>query len=784
MADYELVPEAPKPVDQDVELEVHSDGSVTVAVPDDLIEKPTKEENHYANLVDKLDEEVLKELGRKVVTDYTADKSSRSQWESTFDLGFDLLGLKLEKLNEPFQGACSAVHPLIIESAVKFQSKISPELMPAGGPVKTQIIGEWTQEKEEQAERIRTHMNYQLTEQISEYFDETERLLFYSSIVGSGFKKLYYSALLERPCIEFVPAEDFYVPYAATDLRRADRYTHVIYRTPRQLQEDIDAGLYKEVELNNPSQFTPTGLTAKINRIIGIVPPPTSLEQYTLLEQHRYEKLPGDERALPYVVTVEEASQKVLAVRRNWREGKNNQKICYFVHYPFVRGFGFYGLGWIHLLGNLTLAATMSIRSLSDSGQFANLPGGLKAKGVRVVGGNDPIAPGEWKDVEAAGFDLQKAFFPLPYKEPSQTLYQLMDYIVRAGQKFADSTEMVVADSTNYGPVGTTLALLEASSKFYNAIHKRFHRAQREELRILAEINNIYLPNEYPYDVAGGNRNVLNSDYDGRVDVIPVSDPNIPTSAHRLTMAQLLLQLSSQAPPGMYDQREVHKSILRSAGLQNIDRVLTEQREPEPMDPLSDIAAAVQDQPIKAFEGQKHQAHIVVKEAWLQDPQNGSNPLMVKAAALIAANVREHRVLLFKEQMTGLTAKGIGEEEAAQMILRANASGVDDIEQQQIELAREELKQRREKMAVDAAAKAADIYLREEDQEIKKRGLELQGAGELAALTQKVVDSSKDRSLQMAEKLIDSATKTKLHEEAMEVEKMKVKSNAVQDKRK
>jgi hypothetical protein len=507
--------------DTDATFEVEPDGGVVVDFTQTTIEmeaeEPTKE--WYGNLVDTLNEEELQEISSNVIDNYSADKDSRAEWESMFERGFDLLGLKIEDASEPFEGACTAVHPMLIESAVKFQSKAIQELFPPNGPVKTQIIGKSTAEREQQANRVKDFMNYQVTEQMPEYFDEFERMLFHLPLIGSAFKKVYYDATLKRPVSEFIPIDQFYVSYYASNLRKADRYTHVIYRNPVDLARDMRSGVYREIDLPEATNPNPTSLSSKMDTILGLSPTQDSDPQYTLLEQHCYLEIEED-YALPYIITVEEQSREILSIRRNYqKDDKKQEKISHFVHYRFVPGFGFYGFGLMHFLGNLTMTATAAMRSLVDAGQFANLPGGFKAKGVRLVGDNEPISPGEFKEIEATGVDLSKAIIPLPYKEPSSTLFQMLGFVTQAGQKFADSTEQIVSDAASYGPVGTTMALLEASSKFFSSIHKRLHHSQREEFKILARIDYDYLPMEYPYEVPFAEQSVFKKDFDGRVDV-------------------------------------------------------------------------------------------------------------------------------------------------------------------------------------------------------------------------------------------------------------------------
>jgi len=505
----------PMPVEESgVSIEIDpEDGGVIVDFAQAEMEGSEEIVEWYGDLTDTLEPEDLSDIAATVIDNYTADKDSRAEWESMFERGFDLLGLKLQEGSEPFEGACTAVHPLLIESAVKFQSKASQELFPPLGPVKANILGKATPDKEMQANRVQNFMNYQLTEQMPEYFEEFERMLFHLPLIGSAFKKVYYNSTLKRPSSEFIPIDQFYVSYYATDLRNADRYTHVIYRSPVEIQKDMMSGVYKEMQLPSPEQLSITPFASKMDTILGLSPSYDTDPQYVLLEQHCYLDIEDSETPLPYIVTVEEQSREVLSIRRNYKQDDpNKEKRSHFVHYRFVPGFGFYGLGLIHFLGNLTMSATAAMRSLIDAGQFANLPGGFKAKGVRMVGDNDPIAPGEFKEVEATGIDLSRAIVPLPYKEPSQTLYQMLQFVTAAGQRFADSTEQIVSDAASYGPVGTTMALLEASSKFFTAIHKRLHKSQRDEFKILAQIDYDYLPEEYPYEVPFEDRNIFKAD--------------------------------------------------------------------------------------------------------------------------------------------------------------------------------------------------------------------------------------------------------------------------------
>ena len=770
------------------------DGGVVVEFKppkDDKAKKQVEEteEEFYRNLVDDMDEDLLDDIAEQVYDNFTTDKDSRSEWESMFERGFDLLGLKLEEASQPFEGACTAVHPIMIESAVKFQSKAIQELFPPAGPVKAQIVGDVTEEKGEQADRIKQFMNYQLTDLMPEYFDEFERMLFHLPLIGSAFKKTYFDAGLNRPVSEFVPIDQFYINYYATDLRRADRYTHVIYRSPVEMQRDILSGMYADIELPEATVPTQTAMAHKMDTILGLSPSSQNDPQYVLLEQHCYLDLPeqfaeGDGLSLPYIVTVDQESRKVLSIRRNYsKKDKRREKKIFFTHYRFVPGFGFYGLGLIHFLGNLTMTATAAMRSLIDAGQFANLPGGFKAKGTRIVGDNDPISPGEWKEVEAVGNDLSRMIIPLPYKEPSQVLFQMLGFITQTAQKFADSTEQVVADAASYGPVGTTMALLEASSKFFSAIHKRLHKAQRDELKILARINFEYLPEESMCDIPNSTLKIFKSDFDGRIDVIPVSDPNIPSSAHRMMMAQMALQLSQSSPPGMFNIEELNRTILTAANIPNLDKIMPRKPSPVPLDPISDIAAAVKGLPIKAFVGQNHDAHVQAKMAYLQDPMNGGNPLMQRTTPVLQANMQEHMLMKYQEQVSGVAQQMIQQygtqaaeagidttdprvmemvlAQAAQQVTQANAAmaqmqQMQTPEAQMVALEGQRLQIEQQKVQAQLAKESVDAAMKNRELDLKEAALKIDMVKEGIRTSSSSKEKEKDRNNKKAIAALDA----------------------------
>jgi len=798
-----VVPMNPVPTgeEQEATFEVEPDGGVTVDFTNTIemvAEAPVQE--WYANLAETLDDETLGEIANTVYNNYEADKNSRQEWESMFERGFDLLGLKIQESSEPFEGACSAVHPLLVESAVKFQSKASQELFPSAGPIKTQILGKSTPDREMQANRVKNFMNYQLTEQMPEYFDEFEKMLFHLPLIGSAFKKVYYDANLKRPVSEFVPIDQFYVSYYASNLRKADRYTHVIYRSPIDMAKDIRSGIYSNTELPMATNPQPTSIASKMDTILGFSPSTDTDPQYVLLEQHCDLEIdePNAEEgiALPYIVTIEEQSKNVLCIRRNYKaDDKNKEKISHFVHYRFVPGFGFYGFGLMHFLGNLTMSATAAMRSLIDAGQFANLPGGFKAKGVRMVGDNDPISPGEFKEVESTGMDLAKAIVPLPYKEPSQTLFQMLGFITAAGQKFADSTEQIVSEASSYGPVGTTMALLEASSKFFSAIHKRLHKAQRDEFRILARIDYDYLPNDYPYDVPYESRNIFKADFDGRVDVIPVSDPNIPSNAHRLMIAQMAMQMAQQSPPGMFNLEALNRTILNAANMPNMEEILPAKQQPKPLDPVSDIMAAVKGVPIGAFPGQNHDAHIQVKMAYLQDPMNGASPLMQRIKPVLESNIQEHMVLKYQEQITGVTQMGMQEvgpqkpevaeaimAQAAQQVLNANqAMGIaQSPEQQLVALEQKKVEMQQQKLQMDAASNTAEAALDVQKLKLEQLKLMQEAAAEGQSALLKKEKSELDRASKETLKTLELMTKMTLEEQKNQMAEKQLKGKMLE----
>lgn len=695
-------------------------GDVEFELMDGTMETPPEDEDsveeaHYDNLAGELDPKILTKIGNQCKSWFEKDLESRSEWEETITKGTKTLGINIMETDEPFEGACGATHPLILEAAVKFQSKATAELLPASGPVRTQVLGDETEEKIKKANRVKEFLNYQITRLMPEYYPDMEKLLFYLPLMGSSFKKTYWDMGLDRPISCFIEPFNFVISDKAKSITKARRYSEVLppisgselHRRvndgeliyPKEWRDNLknEPGANTNIDTFDVTgdSFAPgigtiyqTGPGMEVSRSSGQMFLEGQYEKvFTLIEQHCYLAMPAPYGEIgytdPYIVTFLQDTGEVLGIRRNWKEGDiNKRKIVWYSHYSYVPGFGFYGLGLFHLLGNFQITLTSIIRSLVDAGQFANLQGGLKLKGLRITGDNSPIAPGEWKEVESAIQDISKALFPLPYKEPSQVLSQLLQWLDGRAGSFADSTEQVIGDSTNYGPVGTTVALLEASMKLFSAIHKRTHLSQEQDLKLLAEINYEYMPEEYPYDVPGESRSVFRTDFDPKVvGVIPVSNPNVTSNAHRMAVAQAKLQ-AAQLAPQLHNMKKVLRDFYLALGEENIDALVPPDQVAAPLSPLEDVIALTQGKPIKAFPGQNHKAHVEFKAAWLQDKIiGGASPTMQQFVPHVTANIREHQIAQFQEQVSGMIQGSPNEDpnviaqvqaEAAQEVKKAN----------------------------------------------------------------------------------------------------------------
>tara|TARA_R110001583_G_scaffold328_5_gene2959 strand:+ start:7457 stop:9925 length:2469 start_codon:yes stop_codon:yes gene_type:complete len=588
---------------------------------------------HNANLADFLDEGYLREISSDLRASYEDDMESRSEWEETYTKGLDQLGVKYEERTQPFQGASGVTHPLIAESVTQFQAQAYKELLPSGGPVKTQVLGLQDAAREEQASRVKEFMNYQIMEVMEEFDPDMDQLLFYLPLSGSTFKKVYYDEAKQRAVSKFIPAQDLVVPYAASDLATASRVTHVLRMDANEIRKMQIAGFYKEVELSTYNQEDE--VREKIDNIQG-TSRTYSDEIYTILEMHVDLDIEGFEDmspngeptgiAIPYIVTLDEGSGHILSVRRNFEEGAGlAKKQQYFVHYKFMPGLGFYGFGLIHMIGGLGRAATSILRQLIDAGTLANLPAGFKARGVRVRNDDEPLQPGEWRDIDAPGGNIRDAIIPLPYKEPSATLAQLLGALIEGGRRFVSLADQQTGDTNSAAPVGTTVAMLERGMKVMSAIHKRLHYSQRQEFRVLARIFRDNLPPEYPYDVEGGNRMIKAEDFDSRVDVVPVSDPNIFSMAQRVTLAQTQLQLA-QSNPQVHNLHAAYRRMYQALEVQNIDEILPPPPEPQPLDPAIENARALMGEILTTFPEQNHEIHIRIHMAFMKTPLVMTSP--------------------------------------------------------------------------------------------------------------------------------------------------------------
>jgi len=637
-------------------IELEEDGSVVVDF-DPRMESPDTGD-FYANLADDIDDRVASLVSSELVEQYEANKESRKDWQEAYRTGLELLGFRYEDRTEPFRGATGVTHPLLAEAVTQFQAQAFGELLPAGGPVRTEVLGKVTPELENQSERVRHFMNYQITSVMKEYTPEFDQMLFYLPLSGSTFKKVYYDEFLERAVSKFVPAEQLVVPYTATDLETAENVTHVIQISENELRKKQVAGFYSDIEVS-ASQSDPSEVKEEMDEISGVSP--THLDQeVTLLECHVDLDLEGYEDSgddgeptgikLPYVVTVAENNGKLLSIRRNYNpDDSRRKKKQYFVHFKFLPGFGFYGLGLIHMIGGLSRTATAALRQLIDAGTLSNLPAGFKSRGLRIRNDDEPLSPGEFRDVDAPGGSIRDSLMLLPYKGADQTLFQLMGFCVEAGQRFAAVSNLQVGDGNQQAAVGTTIAMLEQGAKVMSAIHKRLHYAQKDEFELLASVFGEYLPPEYPYNVVGAERTVKAEDFDDRVDILPVSDPNIFSLAQRVTLAQTELQLAQSAPE-LHNMYEAYRRMYTAVGVNEVDSILkpVEQGEPAPKDPAVENSESLENLPLTVFQGQNHDAHIMAHLIF------GSSPMVSQMPAVAMAlqkHVMEHVSIKAKEQV-------------------------------------------------------------------------------------------------------------------------------------
>ena len=605
------------------------------------------------NLAEYIEEGELGKLANDFLGAFEVDKESRKDWHDTYIKGLDMLGFKYEDRTQPFEGASGVVHPLLAESVTQFQAQAYKELLPPSGPVRTQVVGLSTPEIEAQSERVKEYMNYQITHAMKEYDPEMDQLLFYLPLAGSAFKKVYFDPILKRAVGKFVSGEDLIINYMASDLEQADRVTHVIKMTNNDIRKLQVNGFYRDIELVS-GQVDANDIQDKIDELDGAEKNYASDDdEHEILEMHVNADIPGFENEsgvkLPFIITIDSFSRTILAIRRNWNpDDQEPTKISYFVHYKFLPGLGFYGFGLIHMLGGLSRTATSVLRQLFDAGTLANLPAGFKARGMRIRDHEDPLQPGEFRDVDVTGTSIKESLLPLPYKEPSQVLFALLGFSVDAGKSFAAIADMKMGEGNEQNPVGTTLALIERGTKVMSAIHKRLHYAQRVEFNMLARIFQLYLPPEYPYQVIGGNRMIKQADFDDRVDILPVSDPNIFSMAQRVTLAQQQLQLATAAPQ-MHNLREAYRRMYAAMGVDNVDAILKPDPEmPKPMSPAIENSTAMRGQQPKAFPMQDHMAHMQAHAEFMFTRMVQINPQLY---AMLQSHVSEHISIMASEQI-------------------------------------------------------------------------------------------------------------------------------------
>jgi hypothetical protein len=744
-----------------MEIEIENPDSVTIGIGDtEITLEPGQEsdEDFTANLADYIDENELQSLASELIADFDEDVSSRKDWMQTYVDGLELLGMKIEMRSEPWEGACGVYHPLLSETLVKFQSETMMETFPAMGPVKTEIVGKETPEKKEASIRVQNDMNYQLTEKMTEYRPEHERMLWGLGLSGNAFKKVYYDPSFERQMSIFVPAEDIVVPYGASNLQTAERVTHVMRKTKNELLKLQVAGFYRDVDLGDPVNSLDE-VEKKIAEKMGFRA--TTDDRFKVLEMNVNLDLKGYEHkdkdgnqtgiALPYIVTIEKGTQAVLGIRRNWQpDDKTYAKRQHFVHYGYIPGFGFYYFGLIHLIGAYAKSGTSLIRQLVDAGTLCNLPGGLKTRGMRIKGDDTPISPGEWRDVDIPSGALRDNVMPLPYKEPSQVLMALMNQVVDEGRRFAAAADLKVSDMSAQAPVGTTLAILERTLKVMSAVQARIHYAMKQELRLLKDIIRDYTPAEYSYEPEEGSRRAKKSDYD-MVDVIPVSDPNAATMSQKVVQYQAALQLAQSAPQ-LYNLPLLHRQMLDVLGIKNANKLVPIDEDRKPVDPITENMNILKMKPVKAFLYQDHRAHIQVHISAMRDPQIqqivGQTPMAQQIMAAMQAHINEHIGYEYRKQMEmrmgtmlpppeKIEEDGIPEQfevqvsqlaaQAGQQLLQQNQQQAAaqaaqqqaqdpliQLQQQELRLKEAELNRKAQKDKVDALAKADQLDIEKE----------------------------------------------------------------------
>ena len=707
---------------------------VTIEGEEEMVETPQDDFN--ANLAEDMDERTLGSMASDLIAEYKKDKNSRKEWEEAYIKGLELLGTKYQEVTKPFKGASGVTHPLLAESVTQFQAQAYKELIPSDGPVRTQVVGLQTPQIEAQADRVKEYMNFLLMEEMEEYTTDMDQMLFYLPLSGSTFKKIYYDAMIGRPCSKFIPAEDLVVPYYASDLKDCERITHVIKMTENEVTKKMAGGFYRDIELASPRETTDQA-QQKVNELQGVKRTESDM-LHTILEMHvdlnldDYEDF--DDKAkkvkIPYIVTIDEGSGEILSIYRNYKPNDiSYARIEYFVHYKFLPGLGFYGFGLTHMIGGLSRAATQSLRQLIDAGTLKNLPAGFKSRGIRVRDDDQPIQPGEFRDVDAPGGNIRDQFFNLPFTEPSTTLFQLLGFVVQAGQKFAAITDSNIGNDTQNRAVGTTIALMERGSRVMSGVHKRCYYAMRLEFKILAKICAESLPPEYPYDVYGGPRQIKQSDFDERVDILPVADPNIMSMAQRVTLAQTQLQIA-QTNPQIHNIHEAYRRVYEALGTKQIEGLLKPApKQPEPLDPAKENARALQMQLLTAFEFQDHDAHIAAHMAFMASRMVQINP---QVYALMQSHISDHISFKAKATVKGMMAQ----DPQMQQMAQQDPEQFDILFQAEVAKVAAQITQELVQTEMQTNAAKQDPLVRIKQQEVDLKAMDMQRKAEETAFKQ------------------------------------------------
>ena len=754
------------------EIEIIADDDGSVIVDFDPGDMRGDGDNFYANLAEEMPDRELSRIASDLIGEFDSNKSSRQEWEDTYKNGLELLGFNYEERTTPFRGASGVTHPLLAEAATQFQAQAFNELLPSSGPVRTVVLGKDTRDKQDQAHRVKQFMNYYITNVMEDYTPDMDQMLFYLPLAGSTFKKIYYDENLGRAISKFVPAEHLVVPYDTSDLDTCPNITQVVRMDLNDLRKKQVAGIYLDIDVI-PSQGDVTGIRDEIDRIDGFEPNQidydcTLLECHVDLDLEGYEDIGEDDEPtgikVPYIVTISQDNGEILSIRRNYaEEDEKKKKISYFVHYKFLPGFGFYGLGLIHTIGGLARSATSSLRQLIDAGTLSNLPAGFKARGLRIRDDDDPLQPGEFRDVDAPGGAIRDSLMPLPFKGPDQTLFNLLGFVVQAGQRFATITDMKVGDGDQSAAVGTTIAMLEQGSRVMSAVHKRLHYAMRLEFKILARVMGESLPQEYPYSVAGDDATVMASDFDGRVDVVPVSNPNVFSQAQRIALAQTKLQLASQAPE-IHNMHEVYRDMYEALGVNDVDRLMQAlpDDEPRPADPAQENINVLDMMRLHAFTGQDHQSHIMAHLVFGSSPAIAQMP---PVAMSLQKHVLEHVKIQAEEQamaqmgqmqsqggdeaqmemqyqamVAQLVAQGM--QKAKELSGQISGQGPDPL----IQLKEKELEIKAQSEQADAQVDQAKLQLDAQNQQMRGQQFQQRLASQ-EAQTDKRIDSAMQREL-------------------------------------